>query len=263
MHTVNTQKTQQNSVYMPYGFAPTAASALITYTGERYDVSSKGYLLGNGYRLYLPSLMRFTSPDSIAPFETLNNYSYCGADPVNHIDPSGHLHINPHVASRIWNKTRYVERSIALDNKKAAALKTLNKLQHTKEQIKNYQSPRDMLKAEIYSAIDNIDTAVSYGNWREYSRYEKEIKYLRSRLKKLPTGPSRKLHALREREVKLQSKFISRMESAGLPADDTGVEQLEPITPMNIRQYMPSQRVWVSKDGNFMIRRSYRDESLP
>lgn len=52
-----------------------------------------GYLLGNGYRTYNPALMRFNSPDSLSPFEAggLNPYSYCSGDPINNIDPSGHM----------------------------------------------------------------------------------------------------------------------------------------------------------------------------
>lgn len=50
-----------------------------------------GYLLGNGYRLYNPILMRFCSPDSFSPFMIMNSYAYCEGDPVNSSDPSGHM----------------------------------------------------------------------------------------------------------------------------------------------------------------------------
>lgn len=262
MHTVNTQKTQQNPVYMPYGFAPAAASALVTYNGERYDVSSKGYLLGNGYRLYLPSLMRFTSPDSIAPFGTLNDYSYCGGDPVNHIDPSGHFHINSHVASRIWRKTNFAKRSEALDLQKAATLKAFNELQRRRQQFKEYQSAPHILRAKIKRAKENIGMAESYGDWSEYSRYEKKLRDLRGRLNNLPKYSPDELHALQESELNLEAEFFMSMREMDLPRGAEGVKKLEPITPMNIRQDIPLQRVRVSADGNFMIRRSDGKEDI-
>lgn len=51
------------------------------------------YLLGNGYRAYNPTLMRFHSPDSWSPFGGggLNAYMYCVGDPVNFSDPTGHM----------------------------------------------------------------------------------------------------------------------------------------------------------------------------
>lgn len=50
-------------------------------------------LLGTGYRVYLPGLMRFNRPDELSPFGRggRNVYAYCGSDPVNHTDPSGHF----------------------------------------------------------------------------------------------------------------------------------------------------------------------------
>jgi len=40
--------------------------------------------------------MRFHSPDSFSPFAAggINAYMYCGGDPVNRIDPSGHMFSN-------------------------------------------------------------------------------------------------------------------------------------------------------------------------
>ncbi|MBI6923131.1 RHS repeat-associated core domain-containing protein [Pseudomonas putida] len=63
------------------------------YHGERLDTRLDGYLLGNGYRLYRPALMRFGAPDNMGPFGQgmLNPYAYCMGDPVNQSDPSGHF----------------------------------------------------------------------------------------------------------------------------------------------------------------------------
>jgi len=59
--------------------------------GER-DEGFGLYMLGAGYRGYIPSLRRFNSPDSWSPFGRggINAYAFCGGDPVNGRDPTGH-----------------------------------------------------------------------------------------------------------------------------------------------------------------------------
>ena len=59
--------------------------------GER-DEGFGMYMLGAGYRGYIPSLMRFNSPDNWSPFRRggINAYAFCGGDPVNGRDPTGH-----------------------------------------------------------------------------------------------------------------------------------------------------------------------------
>ena len=46
-------------------------------------------------RYYSPELCRFISPDDVeyldpSSINGLNLYAYCGNDPINHIDPTGH-----------------------------------------------------------------------------------------------------------------------------------------------------------------------------
>lgn len=59
--------------------------------GER-DEGNGLYMLGAGYRGYLPALRRFNAPDNWSPFGRggINAYAFCGGDPVNRRDPSGH-----------------------------------------------------------------------------------------------------------------------------------------------------------------------------
>ncbi|VVO80229.1 hypothetical protein PS870_01755 [Pseudomonas fluorescens] len=68
-------------------------SSVLGFNGERIDPVLGGYHLGNGYRLYSPSLRRFTSPDSMSPFGQggINPYAYCEGDPINNTDPTGHV----------------------------------------------------------------------------------------------------------------------------------------------------------------------------
>ncbi|ULH10613.1 RHS repeat-associated core domain-containing protein [Serratia marcescens] len=68
-------------------------SPILGFNGERTDPVLGSYHLGNGYRMYNPTLRRFTAPDSMSPFGKggINPYAYCGGDPINNTDPTGHF----------------------------------------------------------------------------------------------------------------------------------------------------------------------------
>lgn len=83
---------KERSSYTPFGHAP-GITAQSGFTGALYERPGLGYLLGNGYRLYAPGILRFGSPDALSPFGLggINCYGYCSAEPINHHDRSGHL----------------------------------------------------------------------------------------------------------------------------------------------------------------------------
>lgn len=65
----------------------------IRYRGYYHDEDTKLYYLNSRY--YSPEWRRFISPDDTAYLDpenvnALNLYCYCGNDPVNYADPSGH-----------------------------------------------------------------------------------------------------------------------------------------------------------------------------
>src|SRR5471030_1833334 len=66
---------------------------VLGFNGEVREEGPGWYLLGNGYRVYNPVLMRFHSPDSESPLGDggLNRYVYGLGDPVNIHDPSGNV----------------------------------------------------------------------------------------------------------------------------------------------------------------------------
>ncbi|MFJ4432967.1 RHS repeat-associated core domain-containing protein [Pseudomonas sp. NPDC089395] len=80
--------------YTAYGYNSRLLSHCgpVAFNGERLEPITQNYALGNGYRLLRPNLMRFCSPDDLSPFGDggLNSYMYCGGDPINNTDPSGH-----------------------------------------------------------------------------------------------------------------------------------------------------------------------------
>lgn len=82
------------------GFTAFGASANNTlpawspaFNGQVRDPVTGYYHLGSGYRAYNPELMRFNTPDSWSPFGEggINPYAYCRNDPINFIDPTGHM----------------------------------------------------------------------------------------------------------------------------------------------------------------------------
>lgn len=82
-------------VYTAYGYRPgcLGLEVMLGFNGQRKDPVTGCYPLGNGYRDYDPCLMRFRSPDNLSPFGEggINAYVYCAGNPVNNIDPSGHM----------------------------------------------------------------------------------------------------------------------------------------------------------------------------
>lgn len=80
--------------YSAYGYqsAKQDVVSCLGFNGEMRE-AFHWYILGNGYRVFNPRLMRFHSPDSWSPFGAggLNAYVYCGGDPRNFADPMGHM----------------------------------------------------------------------------------------------------------------------------------------------------------------------------
>ncbi|WP_458130799.1 RHS repeat-associated core domain-containing protein [Pseudomonas sp. R3-41] len=70
-----------------------AVNSHLGYNGERRETQTGWYLLRKGYRVFNPLLMRFHSPDNLSPFGKggLNAYMYCVGDPINNVDPTGHI----------------------------------------------------------------------------------------------------------------------------------------------------------------------------
>ncbi len=82
-----------DNAYTAYGDSPDndRLVGLLGFNGEARERALGWSLLGRGYRAYNPGLMRFHSLDTAAPEDAgINPYVYCGGNPVNWRDPSGH-----------------------------------------------------------------------------------------------------------------------------------------------------------------------------
>ncbi|MFJ3789610.1 RHS repeat-associated core domain-containing protein [Kitasatospora sp. NPDC090091] len=94
VHMAATADGQEHYAFTPYGQRPVAATrSLPGFTGRPSDPVTGAHHLGNGTRTYNPAILRFNTPDTLSPFGAggINPYAYCQGDPVNRIDPSGHL----------------------------------------------------------------------------------------------------------------------------------------------------------------------------
>lgn len=81
--------------YTPFGYIDShdRMVAKLGFNGEPQDQFFGLYPLGQGYRNYSPTLMRFHKPDNLSPFGQggYNAYAYCNGDPVNFRDDTGHI----------------------------------------------------------------------------------------------------------------------------------------------------------------------------
>ena len=94
----------------------------VGYTGQRRSRTSGNYLLGNGYRGFNPVIKRFTSQDSLSPFGDGGQHglAYCGDNPVNHSDISGHGLILDFLLAALESR-RQIKRAMKLGNKSIIA----------------------------------------------------------------------------------------------------------------------------------------------
>jgi len=154
---------RQPSTYSPYGqrTPKNGLLSLLGFNGERPDPLTGHYLLGNGYRAFNPVLMRFNSPDSLSPFGEggLNSYAYCQGDPVNQVDPSGHIGTNLLKPLKRLNPLKRLSQQVAPG---ARARKIDNPIQKTLEDRKLRQALDKQSYQELSKASAMIDETSKY-----------------------------------------------------------------------------------------------------
>jgi RHS repeat-associated core domain len=153
--------------YTPYGHNGVNGQqvALLGFNAEHLNRFLGCYLLGNGYRAYKPSLMRFHSPDCLSPFGRggLNAYGYCMGDPINLADPSGHAFIKGSLSANL-KRTPSADRipSIApsLDEQQLIDVNAqLNRLEHVQQDLHQRLQPRPApspAEATPYASMESL-----------------------------------------------------------------------------------------------------------
>jgi len=149
---------------------------VLRFNGQRKEYASGHYLLGNGYRAFNPVLMRFHSPDSLSPMGAggLNCYAYCAGDPINNVDPTGHM------LKSIFNRSaRRVQAPEPFNVPVSAAQRDVNQLMSSKlqEHGKFVQRVNDFEHSGRFTANDmghEIERISQADNWsqQEHNRVE-------------------------------------------------------------------------------------------
>ncbi|WP_263261070.1 RHS repeat-associated core domain-containing protein [Pseudomonas sp. RIT-PI-S] len=87
----STDHDKKRIIYTPFGYAHEPSVRAAGFTGQMKEPVGERYLLGNGYRAYSPSLMRFMAADELSPFDQggINSYAYCENQPITRTDPDG------------------------------------------------------------------------------------------------------------------------------------------------------------------------------
>lgn len=91
----------------------------ICYTSGVYDELTELYYFNSRY--YNPDTATFITQDSyrgeIDSYETWNLYAYCGGNPINYVDPSGHnaiaVPLYGYGVANVWNPTGWITLTIA------------------------------------------------------------------------------------------------------------------------------------------------------
>jgi RHS repeat-associated protein len=143
--------------YAPHGHHPAINGllSLLGFNGERPDPVTGCYLLGNGYRAFNPTLMRFNSPDSLSPFGKggLNIYTYCFGDPINWNDQTGKSpllkSLMKFTETKINEAHNFVLRNIANAAPNIADQIDINTVVKSLEKAKNKLTPNKLVKYSI------------------------------------------------------------------------------------------------------------------
>ena len=138
----------QAQAYSPFGHHPIGTSLNgAGFNGERPEPLTGHYLLGQGYRAFNPVLMRFNSPDSWSPFGEggINAYAYCDNDPLNKVDPTGHI---PAFIKSLLRPLKLIK----------SAKKTTEHIKNLQNQINTKIKRGDIDTSEVVSLPKNTNT---------------------------------------------------------------------------------------------------------
>ncbi|MEN5036021.1 RHS repeat-associated core domain-containing protein [Pseudomonas sp. TWI929] len=151
--------------YTPYGFSASTDSLLSGFMGEVFSTRVEGYILGNGYRTYSPTIMRFHSPDNMSPFHAggYNAYAAFMNNPVNKVDPTGHY---PMTVMRAVSRFKASIRNRAM-NKTLPALTDAHPEDRSKALVR-YKKRTDISDSDFRLITSHRDIKFLAGEERKY-----------------------------------------------------------------------------------------------
>ncbi|MDH1582409.1 RHS repeat-associated core domain-containing protein [Pseudomonas sichuanensis] len=159
-----TDEKNEPRAYSTYGHDPNIRleKSILGFNGEHLEKIAQYYLLGTGHhRTYSTPVMRFLSADSLSPFGEggINAYAYCNGDPVNYVDPSGHVGIIS-LLKGIGNLLKLRE--------KGSSAKIKLKLYEDKSENKN-KNKNDLITAEV----DRLQTQLYISKHEKFTSTKK------------------------------------------------------------------------------------------
>jgi RHS repeat-associated protein len=175
LHTLKANQQRDYITYLPYGHrhAVNRRLSLLGFNGERPDSVTGNYLLGNGYRAFNPVLMRFNRPDSWSPFGKggLNSYAYCFGDPVNFVDPTGH--VLDGVLKGIRKLVRWVAKPVPRNDPALNSLEGINS--DVFNEIAKFLGQKDMDNLALVSKrLNEYSVEASKSNLQVFIRAEQK-----------------------------------------------------------------------------------------
>lgn len=224
--------------YSVYGYSAQLKSSevLIAFKGNRFDRILGAYPLGTGYhRSCSPTLGRFYTPDTLAPFDVddINPYVAFMNNPTGYDDPSGHWSV-----PRFLLPKRYVVRR--LFTKLTKSTKTLESVNDTKSILVSPSAQNKRLKGQLINrgnrASERIDQKLKA---LQEDKYSNAVRAYQDQLKN-EKGAGDPFQAIMDRELKAQNKFKSIMIQR---AENSRTFRPQGVKEENIfGMFMPEQR---------------------
>jgi RHS repeat-associated protein len=156
--------------YSAYGeqSAQQKVETRLGFNGQLREANIGWYLLGNGYRAYNPRLMRFHSPDSWSPFGGggLNAYMYCVGDPVNRVDPTGHVFTAIYLAIQenlsLGSLAALTAKNIARRTNGIARQQAMYAIGHSPKKLDPLVRPTGSVTGTLLGAAENAGSPPAY-----------------------------------------------------------------------------------------------------
>lgn len=151
--------------YNPYGFSNSANTLRSAFMGEFFSQAMEGYILGNGYRTYSPTIMRFHAPDSMSPFLAggLNSYAAFSNNPINNVDRSGHYSMTVLRAANRF-KANLKRRSVSSTYPALTDAHPEDKI----KALQRYKKRRDISESQFGSIINSKSVKTLNGAERKF-----------------------------------------------------------------------------------------------